>query len=171
MDKHNEYGVTKEIEELISKGGEIGLVSEAGLPCIADPGEEIVKYAMDKGYEIRPLVGPSSIMLALMGSGLNGEQFTFHGYLPQDKQKLRQKLVSIEKVAVQTGYSQLWIETPYRNDKVIGAILQTLQNGTILCVAKDILSPNQSIQTLSVSSWKKSREEIGRGPTIFIIGR
>lgn len=171
MDKHNQYALTPEIKSLIHAGGMIGVITEAGLPCIADPGEEIVNYARSQGYEIKPLVGPSSIMLALMASGLNGEQFTFHGYLPQDKQKLKSKILSIEKNIQDHGYSQLWIETPYRNAKLMEQIVQILPGKTKLCVAMDILSPNEKIVTLSIKQWKDMGWIWDKSPAIFVAGK
>ncbi len=168
----NKHTDTKEHLEFIKpllEGHNVGLMSEAGCPGVADPGAVIVKIAHEKGIQVVPLVGPSSILLALMASGMNGQSFTFNGYLPIDKQEKKQAIKGLEKLSFDKNQSQLFIETPYRNNKLLEDILQTLQPNTLLCVACDITLPTEYIKTFPVNLWKKQKVDLHNRPCIFII--
>jgi 16S rRNA (cytidine1402-2'-O)-methyltransferase len=147
----------------------MGLMSEAGCPGVADPGAVIVKLAHEKRIQVIPLVGPSSILLAMMASGMNGQSFTFNGYLPIDKGEKKSALKNLEKLSFDKNQSQIFIETPYRNNKLLEDILQALQPTTHLCIATDITLPTEYIKTLRVSDWKKTKVDLHNRPTIFII--
>ena len=151
------------------QGHSIGIISEAGCPGVADPGAEIVRVAHQKALRVIPLVGPSSLLLAMMSSGLNGQNFAFNGYLPIDKQ-VRRKTLKILERKVQEGQSQLFIETPYRNKQMLTDLIEALQANTLLCVACDITLPTEEIKTLPVHRWKKTNIDVQKRPTIFIIG-
>ena len=151
------------------EGKNIGLMSEAGCPGVADPGAAIVKIAHEKGIQVVPLVGPSSILLALMGSGMNGQSFAFNGYIPIDKTEKKSALKGLEKLSSDKNQSQIFIETPYRNNKMLEDILQALQPNTHLCVAADITLPTEYIKTMRVLDWKKAVIDLHNRPAIFII--
>lgn len=144
-------------------------MSEAGCPGVADPGAAIVKIAHEKGIQVVPLVGPSSILLALMGSGMNGQSFAFNGYLPIEKSEKKTALKNLEKLSFDKNQSQLFIETPYRNNKLLEDILQALQPNTHLCIACDITLPTEYIKTFKVADWKKTKVDLHNRPCIFII--
>ncbi|MGL2966435.1 SAM-dependent methyltransferase [Flavobacterium sp. XGLA_31] len=150
-------------------GINVGLMSEAGCPGVADPGAAIVKIAHENGIQVVPLVGPSSILLAMMGSGMNGQSFAFNGYLPIDKGEKKSALKNYEKLSHDKNQSQIFIETPYRNNKLLEDFLQTLQPNTLLCIASDITLPTEYIKTLRVADWKKTKVDLHNRPTIFII--
>lgn len=152
-------------------GHDVALVSEAGMPAVADPGSSVVRAAHDLGLQVLPLVGPVSLLLALAASGLNGQNFAFVGYLPQDAGERAMRLKQLEALALKTGQTQMWIETPYRNPAMMSALLQSLQSGTRLAIASGLTLANASIQSRSVAAWKKS----GTGPdaqtpAVFAIG-
>jgi 16S rRNA (cytidine1402-2'-O)-methyltransferase len=149
----------------------MGLMSEAGCPGIADPGAVIVKLAHEKGITVVPLVGPSSITLALMASGMNGQSFAFNGYLPIEKSEKKAALKQLERLAQDKNQSQLFIETPYRNNKLVEDLLQCLQPNTFLCIACDITLPTEYIKTMRVQDWKKEKIDLHNRPTIFILHR
>jgi 16S rRNA (cytidine1402-2'-O)-methyltransferase len=151
------------------EGENIGLMSDAGCPGVADPGAAIVKLAHENGIQVVPLVGPSSILLALMASGMNGQSFAFNGYLPIDKDEKKSMLKSLEKLSADKNQSQLFIETPYRNNKMLEDLLSILQPCTHLCVAADITLPTEFIKTFRVSEWKKIKVDLHNRPCIFII--
>ena len=154
----NEHSKPEEIDnylDAIQKGENIGLLSEAGVPCIADPGADIVRIAQQKNIEVVPLVGPSSILLALMASGFNGQQFAFLGYLPVDKNLRINKIKEIERNVFQKNETQIFIETPYRNNQLIESLLQTCRNETLLCIATDITLRNCLYQNQNHSSLEK----------------
>jgi len=150
-------------------GMNVGLMSEAGCPGVADPGAVIVKLAHENGIQVVPLVGPSSILLAMMGSGMNGQSFAFNGYLPIDKGEKKAALKSFENLSHTKNQSQIFIETPYRNNKLMEDLLQMLQPNTHLCVAADITLPTEFIKTLRVADWKKMKVDLHNRPAIFII--
>lgn len=150
-------------------GENIGLMSEAGCPGVADPGAVIVKLAHENGIQVVPLVGPSSILLAMMASGMNGQSFAFNGYLPIDKGEKKSALKSFENLSNSKNQSQIFIETPYRNNKLMEDLVQTLQPNTLLCIAADITLPTEYIKTLRVADWKKTKVDLHNRPTIFII--
>ena len=150
-------------------GADIGLISEAGCPAIADPGAEIVKRAHEESIRIIPLVGPSSILLALMASGMNGQNFCFNGYLPIERGKRIDKLKELERNASTKGQTQIFIETPYRNQKLLMDLLASLNDNTRLCIATDITLGTEFIKTLPVKEWKKETPAINKRPTIFLL--
>ncbi len=152
-----------------SKGHNVGLLSEAGVPAVADPGATIVKLAHQKGIKVRPLVGPSSIVMAMMSSGLNGQNFAFNGYLPIDKAERKRSIKQLEKLSSDKDQSQLFIETPYRNEKLFEDLKQTLLAGTQLCIAVDITLSTEYIRTMSVEEWKRVKIDLHKRPAIFII--
>ena len=169
LNKHTE---TKEHLSMIQpclEGKNIGLMSEAGCPGVADPGAVIVKLAHEKGIQVIPLVGPSSILLAIMASGMNGQSFAFNGYIPIDKSEKRTALKALEKLSIDKNQSQIFIETPYRNNKMLEDILQALNPETHLCIAADITLPTEYIKTMKVSAWKKAVVDLHNRPTIFIV--
>lgn len=155
--------------EMIDKGNNIGLLSEAGVPCIADPGADIVRIAQEKKIEIIPLIGPSSIILSLMASGFNGQNFAFLGYLPIDKKLRTDKLKEIEKNIYQNNQTQIFIEAPYRNNQLIEAILNSCRNDSFLCIASEITSENEFIKTKSIAEWKKTKYDFHKKNTVFLL--
>jgi 16S rRNA (cytidine1402-2'-O)-methyltransferase len=168
----NKRTLDSEYKEMLSpcfSGVNIGLMSEAGCPGVADPGAVIVKLAHDNGIQVVPLVGPSSILLAMMGSGMNGQSFAFNGYLPIDKAEKKVALKNVEKLSQDKNQSQIFIETPYRNNKLFEDFLQILQPNTQLCIAADITLPTEYIKTAKISDWKKIKVDLHNRPTIFIL--
>ncbi|NHM07330.1 SAM-dependent methyltransferase [Flavobacterium sp. CYK-4] len=151
------------------EGKNVGVMSESGCPGVADPGAAIVKIAHAKGIQVVPLVGPSSILLALMSSGMNGQSFAFNGYLPIDKSEKKSALKYFEKLSTDKNQSQIFIETPYRNNKLLEDLVQMLQPQTLLCIATDITLPSEYIKTLSIQQWKKTSVDLHNRPTIFIL--
>lgn len=170
----NEHTTVEEIAPLlrpVMEGRDCGIISEAGLPGVADPGAEVVAVAQQRGIEVVPLVGPSSILMALMASGQNGQSFAFNGYLPIKPAERTKALKAYERRAHNEGQSQIFIEAPYRNDKLFAEMLQVLAPATRLSVAVDITSESQQIRTLSVAEWRKApKPQMHKRPTIFIIG-
>ncbi|MFD0861859.1 SAM-dependent methyltransferase [Sungkyunkwania multivorans] len=151
------------------QGRHMGILSDAGCPGIADPGADIVRMAHQKGIQVVPLVGPSSILMAMMSSGMNGQSFCFNGYLPIDKMERKRALKGLEKLSKEKNQSQLFIETPYRNDKLLADITSNLQNDTLLCVACDITLPTEYIKTMPIKEWKHTKVDLHKRPAIFII--
>ena len=147
----------------------IGLLSEAGCPCIADPGSEIVSLAHQMDIKIVPLVGPSSIILALMASGLNGQNFAFNGYLPIDKNERKSKLKALERLSYNQKQAQIFIETPYRSMSLLEDLVKILLPTTKICIACDLTLPTEYIKTKSADQWKNNKEDFHKRPTIFII--
>lgn len=169
LNKHTEISEHTAMIQPCLEGRNVGLMSEAGCPGVADPGAVIVKLAHERGIQVVPLVGPSSILLALMGSGMNGQSFAFNGYLPIDKGEKKSMLKNLERLSFEKNQAQIFIETPYRNNKLLEDILQSLQNSTRLCIATDITLPTEFIKTLSINDWKKTKVDLHNRPTIFII--
>ncbi len=169
LNKHTEPSEHLEFIKPCLEGKNIGLMSEAGCPGVADPGAAIVKIAHEKGIQVVPLVGPSSILLAIMASGMNGQSFAFNGYLPIDKSDKKSALKNFEKLSQDKNQSQLFIETPYRNNKLMEDILNTLQPNTHLCIACDITLPTEYIKTKTVAQWKKEKTDLHNRPCIFIV--
>lgn len=169
LDKYADEFEIKKYLDVCKEGVSVGLMSEAGVPAIADPGSEIVRLAHQKNIKVVPLVGPSSILLAMMASGFNGQNFTFNGYLPIDKSERKNKLIELEKLSGLKKQSQLFIETPYRNDKMFLDIIDVLNVNTELCIAADITLNTEFIKTLTVGEWKKQKPQLQKRPTIFII--
>jgi 16S rRNA (cytidine1402-2'-O)-methyltransferase len=150
-------------------GKDVGLLSEAGCPGVADPGAEVVKLAHEKDIQVVPLVGPSSILMAMMSSGLNGQRFTFNGYLPIDKGERKKELKRLERISFEQNQSQIFIETPYRNNKMLEDICSYTSPDTLVCVACDITLPTEFIKTLPTKVWSKKKVDLHKRPTIFII--
>jgi 16S rRNA (cytidine1402-2'-O)-methyltransferase len=152
----------------LAEGSDVGLLSEAGCPGVADPGADMVKLAHQRNYRVIPLVGPSSILLALMASGLNGQQFV--GYLPIKTADRIKKIQLLEKTAASLNQTQIFIETPYRNNPLINDLLKTCQHSTLLCIASDLTSENEFILTRSIADWKKQVPDLDKRPAIFLLG-
>ena len=169
LNKYTEPEALPTFLEPCFEGHDIGVLSEAGCPGIADPGAEVVRIAHERGIQIIPLVGPSSITLALMASGLNGQNFAFNGYLPIDNPDRKQRIKKLEKLSADNQQSQLFIETPYRNDKLLSELLKALGNNTLLCIASDITLGTEFIKTKTVADWKLSVPNLHKRPTIFIV--
>ena len=168
----NEHTRPEEISNYldpISQGANIGLMSEAGLPCVADPGSLITDIAQRRGISILPLVGPSSIMLALMASGFNGQSFAFHGYLPIDEGRRTALLRTLEQRIYRESQTQIFIEAPYRNDKLLAFLAHRLQPDTRICVACDITLPTQYIRTLPARQWLDNPPQLHKRPAIFLL--
>lgn len=151
-------------------GRDVGVMSEAGAPAVADPGAKLVKMAHQNGIKVVPLVGPSSILLALMASGFNGQSFSFHGYLPIDAKKRKQSLIQLEGESRRHDRTQMFMEAPYRNNEIYKAILETCNPSTRLCIATDITLPTEQIRSREIGEWKTSKKpDLNKRPTIFIL--
>jgi 16S rRNA (cytidine1402-2'-O)-methyltransferase len=151
-------------------GKNIGILSESGCPGVADPGAVAVRLAHRFGMKVVPLVGPSSILLALMASGLNGQSFTFHGYLPIDQAPRRKAIVFLEKEVQELNQTQIFMETPFRNNHMMQTILEACHPDTMLCVASNLTAPNEYIRTQSIRQWKAQKIDLHKQPTIFLLG-
>lgn len=176
IDNYEWFTIHKAEEEVkqnfikhLRSGKNIGIISEAGCPAIADPGQILVAAAQQMNVTIKPLVGPNSILLALMASGMNGQHFQFHGYLPIDAYERKQKIKSLETESFKNSCTQIFIETPYRNNQLIKDVLQTCHNETKFCIAVDITSSSEKIQTKSISQWKQSVPDIHKHLAIFLL--
>jgi len=169
LDKYAEEIETHTYLDVCEEGISVGLLSEAGVPAIADPGASIVKLAHQKNIQVVPLVGPSSILMAMMSSGMNGQNFAFNGYLPIDKSERKKAIKELEKISLIKGQSQIFIETPYRNEKMMDDLKSTLSPATNLCVAADITLSTEYIKTLSIQNWSKEKPDLHKRPAIFII--
>ncbi|MCX6288719.1 MAG: SAM-dependent methyltransferase [Bacteroidetes bacterium] len=156
--------------QLLKQGKNIGILSEAGCAGIADPGQILVAAAQELGAIVKPYTGPSSLLLALMGSGMNGQNFHFHGYLPIDALERKKKIQALEAEIKQTGVTQLFIETPYRNNQLFEALIQSCHPNTKLCVAMELTGPNEWIKTQSVANWKNSKPELHKKLVVFLLG-
>jgi 16S rRNA (cytidine1402-2'-O)-methyltransferase len=169
----NEHTEARELEGLLAPllaGEDVGIVSEAGCPGIADPGADLVNLAHRRGIRVVPLVGPSSILLALMASGLNGQCFAFHGYLPVADAERNKAITALEAESAKRRQTQLFIETPYRNEKLLGALLTHCRPQTLLCVASDITLPSEQIQTRTVAQWKSlPPPQLNKRPSLFLL--
>ncbi len=168
----NKFTDARELPEFLDpclKGINVGLLSEAGCPGVADPGADIVKLAHQKNIKVIPLVGPSSILMALMSSGMNGQNFAFNGYLPIDKGDRKKEIKRLERLSFETNQSQIFIETPYRNNKMIEDLSSILESNTDICVACDITLTTEYIKTQTANAWKKNMVDFHKRPTIFII--
>jgi 16S rRNA (cytidine1402-2'-O)-methyltransferase len=168
----NKFTTPEEIPLMLNpclEGFDVGVISDAGCPGIADPGARVVHFAHQKGIKVIPLVGPSSILLAMMASGFNGQNFAFNGYLPIDKIERKTELKRLEKISKDLDQSQLFIETPYRNNQMLQSLTETLSNHTRICVACDITLPSEYIKTASVELWKKIKVDLHKRPTLFIV--
>lgn len=171
LNEHTSTDVLNTLVKPLLEGYNVGLLSEAGCPGIADPGQQLVELAHRHGIQVVPLVGPSSILLALMASGLNGQQFKFNGYLPKERPQRKQKIKELEKEVQKTGCTQLFIETPYRNDHLMEDLLGTLEPETLLCIASEIKSQQEFIRTKTIKDWKTATPSFNKKNTVFLIGR
>lgn len=158
-----------EFKEKIKEEKNIGIISEAGCPGIADPGQFLVNAAQQMNVTVRPLVGPSSILLALMASGLDGQQFQFNGYLPIEPTQRKQKLKELEEESARKKCTQLFIETPYRNNQIIEDVLKTCKGTTQFCIAAELTSANEFIKTRSIEEWRKAKIDLHKKPAIFLL--
>ena len=168
----NKHTPQAEIENYLNpclKGNDIGLISDAGCPGIADPGAVIAQKAYSMNIRVKPLVGPSSILLAMMSSGLNGQNFAFNGYLPIDKKERKKAIKTLEKRSHKLDQSQIFMETPYRNEKLLEDLKRILDSETNLCIAYDLTQPSEFIKTLDIGQWKKKYISFHKKPAIFII--
>ena len=168
----NKFITPEETESYLDQckaGISMGLFSDAGCPGIADPGSEIIAKAHRLGIQVKPLVGPSSLILAMMSSGMNGQNFAFNGYLPIEQKKRRQAIIKFEKKAIKDNQAQLFIETPYRSDSLLNELLKVLLSNTLLCVGCDLSLKNEYIKTLTISQWKNEKANLNKRPCIFII--
>tara|TARA_R110002096_G_scaffold187405_1_gene366714 strand:- start:10164 stop:10877 length:714 start_codon:yes stop_codon:yes gene_type:complete len=168
----NKFTEASELPDFLNPclhGINIGLLSEAGCPGVADPGADVVKIAHEKNIKVVPLVGPSSILMAIMSSGMNGQRFAFNGYLPIDKGKRKAEIKRLERLSFEQNQSQIFIETPYRNNKMIEDLSSVLENNTDVCVACDITLSTEFIKTQTANAWKKNKVDLHKRPTIFII--
>ena len=169
LNEHTEQAVIEGYLKLFENGNNVALISEAGLPAVADPGAQLVALAHQNGIEVIPFVGPSSLMLSLMASGLNGQSFAFCGYIPAKTDERRARLKTLEKVSGQLHQTQILIETPYRNDSLFADILAVCAPSTRVCVACNITMPDAYIKTMKVAQWKKEGLVIGKRPCVFLI--
>ena len=166
-DKTDISAYFKELEE----GKDVGLMSEAGCPAIADPGSDIVSEAHRRGIRVSPMVGPSSILLALMASGFNGQSFTFHGYLPIDKAQRSKRIKELESVSEKLRQTQIFIETPFRNNHLLEDILKACQSRTRLCVACNLTAGDEQIISMPVEQWRRQKTDFHKKPAIFLLMR
>ncbi len=168
----NKYTAPEEIPSMITpclEGKDVGVISDAGCPGIADPGALVVQEAHKQGIKVVPLVGPSSILLAMMASGFNGQNFAFNGYLPIDKQERKAAIKRLEKMSGDYDQAQAFIETPYRNNQMLESLITSLNKNTSICVACDITLPTEYIKTFTVNEWKRKKVDLNKRPTLFII--
>jgi 16S rRNA (cytidine1402-2'-O)-methyltransferase len=171
LDEHTPAAGVPALLQPLREGRPLGLLSEAGCPAIADPGALLVEAAHREGFQVRPLVGPSSIVLALMASGLQGQRFAFCGYLPRDGAQRQARIRALERRSREEDETQVFIETPYRNDALLGSLLSTCSASTRLCVAADLTLPTESIVSRPVSQWRAAAASIGRRPAVFLLYR
>ncbi|MDN5753204.1 MAG: SAM-dependent methyltransferase [Nitrosospira sp.] len=169
LDEHTRF---KELANLLSPllaGNDVGLLSEAGCPAVADPGAELVRLAHQKNLRVVPLVGPSSILLALMASGLNGQRFVFHGYLPIEKNRRIKTIIELEKDSIARDQTQIFIETPYRNQKLLESLVLTCRDDTALCIACNLTAASETISTRTIKEWKRTLPGLKDKPAIFLL--
>lgn len=167
--KHNRDGNIRDFFKGLLSGKNVGLMSEAGCPGVADPGADIVAHAHELGIKVIPLVGPSSILLALMASGFSGQSFTFHGYLPIDKLQRVNKIKELESIANRNQQTQLFIETPFRNNVLLEEILKSCKSETKLCIACDLTAETEFVQTKRIREWKQNVPDLHKRPAIFLL--
>lgn len=167
FDEHNRNEFRQDIQELLKSGKNIGLMSEAGLPCVADPGHEVVAMAHTLNIKVKPLFGPSSIMMALMSSGFSGQRFVFHGYLPA---KTNERLSTLKKISSEKDYTQIFMETPYRAMSLFEDIMKSFSPNSMLSIAAEINTENEFIKTMQISQWKQNVPDLNKKRCIFSIG-
>ncbi len=169
LNKHTDPSDIPEFLDPCRAEIDMGIISEAGAPGVADPGAEVVNIAHKNNIEVVPLTGPSSVLLALMASGLNGQQFSFHGYLPVKPHERKNQIKKLEAETRNTGFCQIFIETPYRNKTLFKALIETCRDDTRLCIACDLTMKTEFIKTLSIAAWKKERVDLHKRPCIFLL--
>lgn len=169
LDEHTRPDEIAPMLDPLAQGHPMGVISEAGCPAIADPGADVVAIAQRRGYAVYPLVGPSSILLGLMGSGFNGQSFAFNGYLPRDKEERAAKLRKMRTSIIRERQTQIFIETPYRNNRLIAELCASLPGDMLLCVACDVTAPEASISTKTVAAWAKGKYDYDKRPAIFLL--
>lgn len=169
LNEHTDPNAVGDYLNPIKQGENIGLLSEAGLPCIADPGSVITRIAQQRGIEVVPLVGPSSLMMTLMASGFNGQNFAFNGYLPVDRAKREQAIRKLESRSFKERQPQIFIEAPYRNNQLLQSLVSVCHNETLICVGCDIMLPSQFIKTQTAAQWRKAMPDLHKRNTVFII--
>ena len=169
LNKHTRMEDAASFLQPLEKGENMGLLSDAGTPAVADPGAVVVNLAHRKNIRVVPLSGPNSIILALMSSGFNGQQFCFHGYLPIDAPARAKKIRELEQEAWKKNTSQIFIETPYRNNKMLESLLRACKPQTLLCVACNLTLPDESVETRSIAAWKKETADFNKKPAVFIL--
>jgi 16S rRNA (cytidine1402-2'-O)-methyltransferase len=169
LDEHTPDTLLPELLTPVIAGADLGLLCDAGCPGVADPGARLVSLAHERSIPVVPLVGPSSILLALMGSGLNGQRFAFHGYLPIDSSKRAHVLRALERNSAALDQTQIAIEAPYRNDQLLAAMLQVCRDRTMLCIATDLTLPTQFVRTRRIEQWRSDRPALDKRPTVFLI--
>lgn len=168
--EHSKPEDLKEVAQLFKLGVDIGVITDAGLPCIADPGADVVKLAHEKGIEVVPLPGASSILMALMASGMNGQGFAFNGYLPIDKQQRAKRIKQLEADVFSRKQSQIFMEAPYRNNQLLADVLANCGAQTRLCIACNISSQSGFVKTRTIAEWKKVTIDLHKQPVIFVLG-
>lgn len=169
LDEHTDAGDVPSLLDPLLLGNDAGLVSEAGLPCVADPGSALVALAHENGIKVVPLPGPSSIFLALMASGFNGQNFAFHGYLPVDKRERIHKIREIENAVYQKNQTQIFIETPYRNHQMVEALIQACRAETKICIAVNLTLPDQYIVTSTAKQLNIKKLDLNKKPAVFLM--
>jgi len=169
LNEHTKIEETYSFLDSTLLGKNIGLLSEAGCPCLADPGNIVVQLAHQQNINVVPFVGPTSIILALIASGFNGQNFSFIGYLPKEKDQRKKKIKELERMAWSNGQTQIFIETPYRNMQLLKDIIDTCRNETLVCIATDITTAEENVKTKPVSEWKRKIPEINKKNTVFLI--
>jgi 16S rRNA (cytidine1402-2'-O)-methyltransferase len=169
LNEHTDNSAIEEMLDPFKNGNDVGILSEAGVPAVADPGSKLVALAHRHDIRVIPLVGPSSILMALMASGMNGQAFRFHGYLPVKKSQRRNSLLKLEKLAREKGETQIFMETPYRNMSLIQDLVRTCRDETMLCIAADISLDSEFIKTKAVREWKLRLPDIHKRPSVFLL--
>jgi len=171
LDKDTPVAAIAGLLQPLLEGVDTALVSEAGCPAVADPGALLVRAAHEAGIPVVPLVGPSAILLALMASGLNGQRFSFHGYLPVDAAARAARIRELEQRSKREDATQIFIETPYRNDQLLHSLLEHCTGNTLLCIAADLTQPSESIATRTIAAWRKKLPALNKRPAVFLLYR
>lgn len=171
LDEHTPSEAMATLLGRLQAGADVGLMSEAGCPGVADPGAQLVRLAHALGIQVRPLVGPSAILLAVMASGMNGQRFTFHGYLPADASARRKRIAELETLSAREDATQVFIETPYRNETLLAAVLEQCKPDTRLCIAVNLTGETESVHTKTVAEWRRAAPDIKRRPAVFLLYR
>lgn len=171
LNKHTSANEIPSFLNSIKQGKDVGILSEAGCPCIADPGRVVVEYAQGEQIKIKPLTGPNSMTLALMASGMNGQHYAFSGYIPIEKNKRAKAIREMENCAYKTGQTQIFMETPFRNNNLLEDILINCKTTTRLCIAVDITMESELIATKTIAEWKKNRPDVNKRPAVFLLNK